>query len=128
MRRGVFRFARTKDQCEQKRCEASGFVNHDTTRKIDSAHLCKEATAPNPMGDGCVDQQHPSSREGEHEPKADTFDICADDQGRGDDCECHLEGKEQHFGDGARNGICINASEEHLGQAAPKCAFAAKCN
>ena len=82
-------------------------MHDDPTRKVPHTCIAKDPTirqetaAPDPMHNGCVAQQHPQAREQQHKAKADPFHICADNQCRCDDCECHLERKEQNLGQGA---------------------------
>ena len=81
------------------------------------------------MHDGRIDQKHPERGKQQHKAEADPFDIGPDNQCGGDDRECHLKGKEQDFGQGARQRVRINPIQEHLAQTAPDAAgVAAKGN
>ena len=101
-------------------------MHHDATGKVahadftQNAAIGQDAAAPDPMYHRRIAQQHPKAREDQHEAKAHAFHIGADDQGRGDDGKGHLEGKEQHLGQGARQAVGIDAVQKRLAQPAPQ--------
>jgi hypothetical protein len=82
---------------QHQRRDTGRDVDDDAAGEIDYTHIGEEAAAPYPVDDGGVDQQHPHDREHDDEGKLNPLHIGADDQGRGDDREGHLEHEEQGF-------------------------------
>jgi len=115
---------------EEEGGEACGFVDDDAAGKVMHADGAKDAvvgqrsTAPDPVGDGGINGEHPEGGEEEDKAEAHAFHIGPDDQGGGDDGEGHLEGEEQDFGQGSAQGVGGDAGQEGKSQAAPPLARA----
>jgi hypothetical protein len=95
-------------------------VNHDAAREVEHAHLGHPAAvAPNPVGQGIVDQGRPQQREQRIGRELEALGVGARDERRRDDGEHHLIGEEQHV----RNGVAlpwrqIHTAHEREGQTA----------
>ncbi len=116
VRRGVAVAAGAEEHGEDQGGKARGFMDDDASREIANAGLAEDAAigqhpaAPDPVGHGRVDEEHPEGREEKDKAKADPLDIGADDQRRRDDREGHLEGEEEDFGEGAGEAFAIDAT------------------
>ena len=106
-------------------------MDHDATSEVAGTCLTKDAAVrqhaatPDPVNHRCVTKQHPQARKEQNKAKANTLNICADNQCGCDDCKGHLEGKKQNLGDCTCQSVCVDAGKEHLVQTAPIAARAA---
>ena len=60
-------------------------MDNNAASKINNALFCQKPVAPNPTGDGDIDQKRPQAAECYHPTKTCPFHPCANDKGGGDD-------------------------------------------
>ncbi|ENN84882.1 hypothetical protein RHSP_42204 [Rhizobium freirei PRF 81] len=101
-------------------------VNDGAACEVEGAHLEQHAVGiPDHMGDREVDEGRPQRAEEHGCAEFDAFGKSADDQGRRNGGESHLEQHEDEFrnddalGESRRRGRGRDAREEHLRRAAP---------
>ncbi len=89
------------------------------------AEFPEPAAAPDPVGDGGIDQRDPKRREPDHRRELHALGEATDDEGRCDDGEGQLKHGENGFRDGAAQGIppyighkYLSESHEAVGTAA----------
>ena len=83
--------ALAEHQGHNQRGYASGCMDHNAARKIDSALLHQKAIAPDPAGYRHINQQRPKRAKSNNPAKTGPLHPCADNQGWGDNGKGHLE-------------------------------------
>ena len=101
-------------------------MHDDAAGEIERAERSEPTAAPNPVGDGDIDDEEPKRGEGEHEGKRHALRKRADDQSRRDDRERHLEKRDDDFGQVARRHGGIEAGEKAFRKVAQHRAGAAE--
>ena len=94
-------FAGTDDQGEGQGRKPRGDVDHGAAGEVQDAQVVQPAAlAPDPVGQGVIDQGHPDQAEEEKGLEPHPLHKGPGDQGRGDHREHHLEGGEEPVGNG----------------------------
>ena len=89
------------DHGEGQGGKARGDVHHGAAGEIqDPQGVQPAALAPDPVGQGIIDQGHPDEAEEQKGLEPHPFHEGPGDQGRGDHREHHLEGGEEPVGNG----------------------------
>ena len=90
-------------------------VDDGAAREVEHARVEEEAVRlPDPVRDRRVDDERPERHEDQHRRELHPVDEGADDEGRRDRGEGHLEHHEDGFGNGAREAVDADALEHHL--------------
>ena len=123
--RGWETFTLAEDQARDQTGHTGVDVHHGTASEVQHAPVTQQRTrtAPDHVGNRCVDQGEPDAHEDQHRGELHTLGEGADDERRSDDGKGHLEGDEHRLreqrrraGDAGRG----HTRQEQLGQAAHK--------